>query len=180
MQLKAMIALAGVALSATACGYAIKTATDYDRTVNFASYHTFVVKNGNSSGNPLLDQRAAADVRRVLTSKGWAEAPEGEGSAAVVIHAATRTKHRYETFYDGWGGWGWRRRWGGIGTATTFVEDYKVGTVVVDIFDAESKQAIWHGVATDALPDNATGNAEATAQAIDRMFSNFPPGELAR
>jgi hypothetical protein len=180
MQLKATIAIAVAALCATACGYAIKTTTDYDRTVKFANYHTFFVMKGNSSGNPLLDQRATDDVRQVLTSKGWAEVPEGEGGAAVVIHAATKIRHQYETFYDGWGGWGWRRRWGGIGTETTFVEDYKVGTVVVDIFDAQSKQAIWHGVATGALPDNATGNAKATAQAIDKMFSKFPPGEVAQ
>jgi len=179
MQLKATIAVTVAALGATACGYAIKTTTDYDRTVNFANYHTFFVMKGNSTGNPLLDRRAADDVRQALTSKGWAEVPEGEGGVAVVIHAATRTKHQYETFYDGWGGWGWRR-WGGIGTATTFVEDYTVGTVVVDIFDAQSKQAIWHGVATDALPDDATGNAKATAQAIDKMFSKFPPGEVAQ
>jgi len=179
MQLKATIAVAVGVLSATACGYAIKTTTDYDRTVNFANYHTFVVMKGNSSGNPLLDQRATDDVRQALTSKGWAEVPDGQGGAAVVIHAATKIKHQYETFYDNWGGWGWRR-WGGIGTQTTFVEDYKVGTVVVDIFDAKSKQAIWHGVATGALPGNATGNAKVTAQAIDKMFRTFPPADLAQ
>jgi hypothetical protein len=61
------------------------------------------------------------------------------------------------------------------GGATTFVEDYKVGTVIVDIFDARTKQAIWHGTATDALSDNAKSNAQATEQAIDKMFGNFPP-----
>jgi hypothetical protein len=36
------------------------------------------------------------------------------------------------TYYDGFGG----RRFGGFGNATTTVEDYKVGTLVVDMFDA--------------------------------------------
>jgi uncharacterized protein DUF4136 len=75
----------------------------------------------------------------------------------VVVHAATKTKHTYETLYDGWGGWGWRRWGGGFGGATTYVNDFKVGTVVVDMFDARSKQAVWHGSATDALSDNAAG-----------------------
>jgi hypothetical protein len=128
---------------------------------------------GNPSGNPLLDQEVARDVEAALTSKGWEEVPEGEGHAAVVVHAATKTKHTYETFYDGWGSWRWR--FGGMGNSTTLVQDYKVGTVVVDIFDAQTKQAIWRGSATDALSDNQKDNAEATAAAITKMFSNFPP-----
>jgi hypothetical protein len=123
-----------------------------------------------------MDQRAQDDVKSALTSKGWMEVPEGEGQVAVVVHAASKTKHTYETFYDGWGGWGWRRGFGGgFGGSTTFINDYKVGTLVVDIFDAKTKQAIWHGFASDALSDNAASNAKATEQAVDKMFSKFPP-----
>jgi hypothetical protein len=118
MKLKALMPVAVLALSATACGYSIQTATDYDRTVNFGGYHTFFIMKGNSSGNALLDQRATEDVRRALTSKGWAEVPEGKGRAAVVVHAASKTQHVYETFYDGWGGWRWR--WEGMGRSKCF------------------------------------------------------------
>jgi hypothetical protein len=156
-----------------ACGYSIKTATDYDHNVSFSKYHSFSIKKGNSSGNPLMDQRAIADVVKVLASKGWKEAPEGEAQTTVVVHAATKTKHSYQTFYDGWGGWRWR--WGGFGQTQTFVSDYKVGTLVVDIFDAKTKEAIWHGFASDALSDNAGSNAQATEQAVEKVFSTFPP-----
>jgi len=178
MTAKYLVSAGAVALLTIGCGYSIKTATDYDRNVSFSNYHSFSILKGNSSGNQLMDQRAQADVERALTSKGWMEVPEGEAQATVVVHAATKTKHTYETFYDGWGGWGWRR--GGFGGgATTFVNDYKVGTLVVDIFDTRSKQAIWHGFASDALSDNARSNAQATQQAVDKMFSNFPPGSPA-
>jgi hypothetical protein len=122
-----------------------------------------------------MDQRAQADVKSALMRKAWIEVPEGKGQAAVVVHATTKTKHTYETLYDGWGGWGWRRGWDrGFGGSTTF-NDYKVGTLVVDIFDSQTKQAIWHGTATDALSDNAQSNARATQQAVDKMFKTFPP-----
>jgi hypothetical protein len=171
------VSAGALALLTLACGYSIKTATDYDRTVSFSDYHSFFILKGNSSGNPLMDQRAHDDVHNALTSKGWMEVPDGLGQTAVVVHAATKTKHTYETFYDGWGGWGWRRS--GLGDAATFVDDYKVGTLVVDIFDAKSKQAIWHGFASDALSDSASSNAKATEQAVDKMFRNFPPGSQA-
>lgn len=157
----------------TACGASIKTAVDYDRTVSFASYQTFFMVKGNSSGNSLLDQRTATDVQEALALRGWALVSDGDGRAAVVVHTATQTKHTDEAFYEGRGGWNWRR--GGLGAATTRVDDYSVGTVVVDIFDARSKQTIWRGVATDAVSDNAKHNASLTQKAITKMFENFPP-----
>ena len=180
MNAKHLVSIGAVALFTVACGYSIKTATDYDRHVRFSNYHSFYIMNGNSSGNPLMDQRATADVESALAAKGWSKAPEGQGQAAVVVHAATKTKHTYETLYDGFGGgWGWCRRWGGMSDATTYIQDYKGGTLVVDIFDAQTKEAIWHGSASDALSDSATSNAKATEQAVDKMFTNFPPGSPA-
>jgi hypothetical protein len=85
----------GMALFTAACGYRIKTSTDYDRNVSFSSYRTFSILKGNSSGSPLVDQRVRSDVERALTAKGWLEVPDGEGQAAVVVHAATQTKHAY-------------------------------------------------------------------------------------
>ena len=62
-------------------------------------------------------------------------------------------QHRtLNTYYDNFGGgWGWRR-WGGgfgdgFGTSTTTEETYKVGTLVVDLFDTNAKKLIWRGSA---------------------------------
>jgi hypothetical protein len=173
MNAKLLMSAGAIALATAGCGYGIRTATDYNHSVNFSNYHDYSIVQGNSSGNPLLDQRALADVNNTLAAKGWKEVPSGQSQATVIVHAATKTKHTYQTFYDGFGG-GWR--WGGWGgNATTYVQNYKVGTVVVDIFDSKSKQALWHGFASDALSNNATSNAAATGQAIDKMFSAFPP-----
>ena len=180
MNAKLLVSAGAVALATVGCGYSIKTATDYNHNVNFSNYHSFSIVTGNSSGNPLMDERAATDVKSALTSKGWTEAPSGQAQTTVIVHAATKTKHTYQTFYDGFGG-GWRwGGWGGWGgNATTYVQDYKIGTLVVDIFDAKTKEAIWHGFASDALSNNATSNAAATAQAVDKMFSTFPPSAAA-
>lgn len=179
MNARHLVIAGALALSAVGCGVSIKTATDYSRNINFSKYQSFYVKSGNSSGNPLMDQRAIADVTSALKAKGWTEASQTDAQTAVVVHAATKTKHTYETLYDGWGGWGWRRWGGGFADTTTYVSDFKVGTVVVDIFDARSKQAVWHGTASDALSDSATSNASITQQAIDKMFAGFPPEPAA-
>jgi hypothetical protein len=180
MTTKLMAAMGTVAVLTAACGYSIKATSDYDRNVNFASYQTFSLMKGNSSGNPVSDQRIAENVAAALAGKGWKEVPADQAQAAVVVHTATKTRHTYETFYDGlgWGGWGWRR-WGlgGLGGgATTYVNNYRVGTVVVDIFDGKTKEAIWHGYASDVLSGSASENAEINQQAVTKMFAGFPPG----
>src|SRR6185295_4033912 len=99
LPMKARSGAAGfLTLCSLGCGYSIKTSTDYDRAISFSNYSTFFMVKGNSSGNALLDPRATTDVQNALTDRGWVEVPAGEGQAAVVIHAATKTKHTYQTF----------------------------------------------------------------------------------
>lgn len=169
------LVLAGVLMTSAGCAYRVKAASDYDGRVNFSHYVTFFMMKGNSSGDPLKDQRLALDVASALMSKGWAEVPEGEGQAAVIIHTATSADRTYETFYNGWGGWHWR--WGGFDSSSKFVEDYKVGTVVVTIFDAEKKQAIWRGFVADAISDSPKQAAKVRDQAVAKIFDKFPPAQ---
>ena len=91
--------------------------------------------------DPLMVDRIKSAVNAVLASKGWAEVPSGADAAVVAIET-THNQQTLDTFYDGFGGgWGWRG-FGGFGDATTTVETYKVGTLAVDIFDANKKKLI--------------------------------------
>ena len=138
---------------------------------------TFMWIKEPKTSDPLLRQRVIDDVNAALASKGL-QLVTSDADLCIAAHEATKQERTLNTFYDGFGG-GWR--WGGgFGSSTTTVSSYEVGTLVVDIFDARSKQAIWHGVATDALGDSAKDNAQATEEAITKMFAKFPPGELAQ
>jgi hypothetical protein len=158
--------------SASGCAGSIKATSDYKRQVSSANYGTFFIVKGNSSGDPVADGRVAADVVTALRSRGWTEVPEGEGEAAVVIHAATPSEHTYGAFYNGWGGWRWR----GPDSATKSGDDYKVGTVVVTIFDADTKQEVWRGSAADAISDRARQPTKVRPGAVARMFGKLPTG----
>ena len=74
------------------------------------------------------------------------------------------------------GGYGYRYGgMGGMGTSTTTVSEYTVGTLVVDMFDAKSKNLVFRGIAEDELSDNAEKNAKKLEKASTKMFKNFPP-----
>jgi hypothetical protein len=164
-----LAAVSMAVLAAVNCGR-IEVSTDYDKPVDVSGYHTFFVLTGNSSGNPSIDQRIKTDVESALDDRGWLEVPPNESEAVIVTHAATSTKHSYDTFYAGWGGWHWH----GTDSTMPFVEDNAAGTLVVDIFDARTKHIIWRGAAADAVSDNPARKADHTHDVVQRMFKTLP------
>src|SRR5262245_45105186 len=164
-----------VVVSTAGCAYGIKATSDHNPQVDFSTYGTFFVLKGNSSGDSLIDARLDTAVTSALFAKGWVEMPQGEGRAAVVVNTATEAEHSYDAFYDGWGGWHWQ--WNGFSSPSKFIEDYKIGTVVVTIFDADSKQPLWRGFAQDAVSDRPNQIEKVHDAAITRMFETFPGTE---
>ena len=61
------------------CACGIKATSAYDERVNFSKYSTFFMLKGNSTGDPVVDERLATNVKATLMSKGWLEVPEGDG-----------------------------------------------------------------------------------------------------
>jgi hypothetical protein len=155
---------------------------DFDKDANFGALKTFNVKVATSWGNPLGEKRVVGEITQALTEKGWTPAADGAADALVVLHGATEKQKSLNTFYSGgYGGYGWRGGWGGgMGTATTTVDEYTVGTLVVDIFDAKSKALVYRGTATDELSNKPEKNAKKLAKASDKLFKDFPPGSAKK
>jgi hypothetical protein len=170
----AVLALAGSALAGD-------VTVDYDKTANFGAVKTFSLKLATPWGNPIGEKRMTDEMTQALVAKGWATAPEGEADAQVVLHGASKTKHSLNTFYSGMGGYGWRG-WGGggFGTASTSVSDYTEGTLVVDIYEAKSKQLLWRGVAQGELKDTPEKREKQLAKVTDKLFKDFPPGSAKK
>ena len=85
---------------------------------------------------------------------------------AVVANVSTSQKQSLETFYNGWGGWGF----GGWGGVDTTVRTYLEGTLVVDLFNAQTKKLVWRGIATDTVSDKPQKNADHIEKSIEKMF----------
>jgi hypothetical protein len=145
--------------------------TDYDKTTDFSKYRSFSAQIATSWGNPFGEKRALEIIENALVAKGWKKVEAGAADATVMIHGASQVKRDLNTFYSGYGGY----RYGGMGTSTTTVNEYTVGTMVVDIFDTKSKQLIWRGIGSDELSDKADKNQKKIAKATEKMFKKFPP-----
>ena len=150
--------------------------TDYDRSANFAQYKTYSWEHVKTKDALDVDRIKSA-VNAALAAKGWTQVNSG-GDVSIVAMEITQNEQTLNTFYDGFGGgWGFRRfGGGGLGEATTTTDTYKVGTVVVDLFDTKTKQLIWRGSSSDTLSNNSEKNIKNLDKGVDKMFKHFPPG----
>ncbi len=156
--------------------FAQKVTTDYNKSADFARYKTFMWIKEPKASNPLTRQRVIEDVNSALAGRGL-KLVTSDADLCIAAHAATKQERTLNTFYDGFGG-GWRWR-GGFGSATTTVNTYEVGTLVVDIFDARTKEAVWRGTSTKTLSGNPQKNADSLNKAVVKMFKDFPPAARA-
>jgi hypothetical protein len=152
--------------------------TDYDRSADFGRYKTYSWEKVKTQ-DPLNVERIKNAVNADLAAKGWTQVNSG-GDISIMAMEITHDQQTLNTIYDGFGGgWGWRRfgggGFGGLGEATTTTETYKVGTLVVDLFDAKTKQLVWRGNSSDTLSNNSNKNIQNLDKDIAKMFKQFPP-----
>lgn len=181
MKLRTLAAAGAWGLVAVSA-FAQDVKVDFDKAANFAAIKTFDIKIGTTWNNPLSEKRVVDEIAQALTEKGWTRAEADKADSMVVLHGATDVKKSLDTFYTGgYGGYGWRGWGGGMGgSSTTTVQEYTVGTLVVDIFDAKSKSLMFRGTAQDELSNKPEKNAKKLAKASDKMFKDFPPGSKAK
>src|SRR6202035_3847285 len=171
MNVQRIFVSAGIALLFVTASFAQQVKTDYDRSANFSQYKTYSWQKVQTQ-DPLWVGRIKEAVNTALTAKGLTPVESG-GDIAIVAIEMTKNQQSLNTFYDGFGG-GWR--WGGgFGDATTTVDNNKVGTLGVDLFDAKTKTVIWRASSSDTLSDKSDKNIKNLDKGVQKMFAHFPP-----
>ncbi len=150
---------------------------DFDKAYDFSMVKTYSIAIGTTWGNDLSQRRVLTEIDEAIAAKGWKKVDAGKADVTVVLHGASQTKRSANTFYSGTGGYGGYRYggFGGTATASTVVNEYQVGALVVDIFDTKSKNLVFRGTAEDEISDNPEKNAKRLEKASTKLFKNFPP-----
>jgi hypothetical protein len=170
-----------VTLSVTAAfvsiAFAARINTDYDHSVDFDHYKTYSWMKVQAKDS-LWEDRIVRSVDSQLAAKGWTKVDAG-GNASIAAFGSTHSQRSMDTFYSGFGG-GWRWRGFGDGMATTTVHYTQIGTLVVDVFDAQSKKLLWRGSSSATLSGKAEQNEKKLEKDVTDMFKQFPPETRAR
>jgi hypothetical protein len=153
----------------TVASFGEEVKTDYNHNANFGQYKTYSWAKVESR-DPLLVARIKDAVNGALAAKGWTQVDSG-GDVSINAVEITQNEQTLNTFYNNFGG----RRFGGFGDATTTTDTYKVGTLVLDLFDSKNNTLIWRGSASDTLSNNPDKNTKNLNKGVQKMFAHFPP-----
>jgi len=156
-----------------------KPAIQWNKAYNFADVTTFswqVTDDTLQSNNPFMHSLIKNTIEAELAESGLTQV-DANPQVYVNYHASTTTEVqlRSDSYGYGFGGYG-MGGWGyyGMGSVgsvstTTRAVEYQRGTLIVDIWDAATKELVWRGEVSDTLPDNPQKAEKLVVRAIGKM-----------
>jgi hypothetical protein len=176
--LQTSAALLAMLLVAACASQAPVVQTDQAPGVDLARYRTYTWVEEPQTQSPIARDKLIRAIDAQLTAKGWQRVADGE--VALVGHLVTREDVSYSHFSMGFGlgSWG-SNSGGGVGTSTgTSKPTTKVvGSLIVELYDAKTKQAIWRATASGDVPQTPEAIDAAIAKYIPEMFKTLPPSQ---
>ena len=152
----------------------LSTSFDYDVEVDFAALSTYAWAYDDAAGNgSKLDfRRARTAIDERLQAAGY-RLQDAAPDFAVAIGFATKDRVRVRDY-----GTGYRYRYGGYyGTRIVDIDEYELGTLVIDVLSPDGERLLWRGAATRTVDPDSTPE-ERTArirEAVKALLTEFPP-----
>ena len=173
----------------SAPAFAQKVTYDTSRAADFSQVRTFSIRQ-TPPADPYASKTTAYDspIVRQNTNAAVASQLEARGLRRDDVHPDVYvTTHRtFQTEYYGygWPGWGYGYGygyWGYGGYGSYYLEPIVVGTLVVDINDAETGQLMWRGLSERDM--HPTSSPEHRLKRINKevykIFKKYPAGIVA-
>ena len=164
--------------------YAAKPQIQWNQQYDFDAVETYqwqyTPETDLEQSQPFLHSKIKTGIEYYLTEAGLTQVTENP-DVYVNYHTSTETQislqsnsYGYGFGAYGMGGWGYY----GYGMAgpvstTTRVNEYQVGTLVVDVWDAASKELVWRGVVSDTVPDDIDKAEKLIDKALTKLVTQW-------
>jgi len=173
----------------------LKVTSDLDKSVDFSKHKTFQYYGWQKDSDEIINSLDKDRIERAFGAefkKRGLTYVKDNGDLIVTLLIVTEQKTKTTantttTGYGGYGGgyggyygygpgWGWGAGYGSMGHATTTYStyDYNVGTLVVDVFDANEKKLIWEGIGQGTINDNPKNRDKNISKSVTAIMKNYP------
>jgi len=179
---KTHIILVAIFFIATSCS-SVRVTTDLDKATDFSQYKTASFLGWQEDIDKLLNEFDKERVQKALEAemdKRNINIVDENGDMVVSVFLVVDQKTSTTAYTSHFGGAGYgyggfRGGWGMGSSSTTFTEsDYLQGTMVVDVFDQQSKGLIWEGVGVGTIHEKPEKREKRVPKTIAAIFKDFP------
>ena len=142
------------------------------------SFHGSSDSLRSTIANPVNEARLRTAIQANLSSFGVTQTSQNADCLVGYGIGQRNVIDGYPGFYGGWGwGYGWRHGgWGGYGAwGWDYPYAYQEGIIGVDLYDAKTKQAVWHASVNQNL-NGVTGEKadKKIKDAVAAIFTKYP------
>lgn len=148
-------------LAAGGCSkaYETKVLTDFNRSAEFSSFHTFAFSGmtdrgleiGASDNKSPLRMRIKEMVNEQLTAKGLRQVGL-EDRPDLLVHLS-------------------------FGVNDVYADKYQEATLIVNLAESSKKKLVWRAVITETVGDDLEKNFEMVNKGLVRAFKDYPPSK---
>jgi hypothetical protein len=168
--------LALIAVTSIACGTppAVRITSEANPTARFSTYRTYnwatppPERPGPSNKREILEWRIGNAVEAQLAAKGFVKALSGRPDFLIDYHIERRQKNT-ETIGDYIR---YRQSGGDADVAEAYVFGYEEGSLVLDVFDGQTRDLVWRASATGVI--NPDQQQARVTEAVRQMLQRFP------
>jgi hypothetical protein len=179
-----------VALIIAGCGSSVSVTSDYDKTTDFSKYKTFSYYGWADNSDKILTQfdknRIESAFKSEFSKRGMTS-NQNNGDAIISLYIVVDQKTSYSSYTNHYnngmygGMYAGRYRYGysvgygmGSSTTTTTENNYAVGTLIVDVFDAKDKKQIWQGIGKKTINKKKNKREERINAAVAKIIKEYP------
>ena len=160
--------------------------SDFDKSTDFTKYKTVSFGGWEKESDKILndfDKKRITDALTNEFSSRGINLVETNGDATVTLYLVIQTKSNITAYTNFNGGLGYTGRWGygrgfhaGMGSTTTSLSEneYRVGTLVIDMYDTADKKLIWQGDITTDVQEKAEKREKTIPKNISKLMKKFP------
>lgn len=156
-----------------------KVYVDYDAYADMDSYTTFAWVDTDMTSlkmdYPEVDSMIKNNIEYYLIKGGMTEDLD-DPDVYVTYHATTKNQTQLMTSTFGYAygaGWTWGPYWGPRVVSGTMATEFTKGTLIIDIWDARKKEALFRGTVVNIHGDNPFKAVKQIDKGIDKIVKTY-------
>ncbi len=152
----------------------LKTAVEYDKQANFSTYESYKfdkelsysdTHDNYSSQNQRTFENAIHDQ---LKKKGLEETETPNLHVNFFVVDTQESQSITHTSYR-------NQRYGGMAHVDTYIKEYELGTLVIDLVDVSANKLVWRGLANGIITGKQDDMEKTINEAVKAILSKYPP-----